>query len=366
MTEISASIVLSHPIDLVWRALTEPPLLARWFVEADLRPQVGATFRLHAPVDDSGVTGFDATTLAEVKVVEPPHRMVMTWRSEQLHTTVTWTLWPLPEGGCRLDVSQIGFLGVRGTSRREALRATYQRLYGERLPAVLDELAGGPPAVIPPLVPEQPRRSRRTALLAGIAALVVAAAGTTLVLTLRGGAGGPAPGAATDAPFVALTLDPTASSATPLPPPTRSPSARTTRPPRSESPTPRTTEGVNTPHPPRPSASPTPGAPPAASLTAAYRTVSTSLLGYRGSIAVSNTGTATSADIPVVITVAPLAAVTSTTASYTRSGTTITFTLPPLGPGASAEFTFDILLDSGGDNHAPYSCTVATTPCTGI
>ena len=92
MTEIRAQVDLDHPVELVWRALTEPPLLARWFVEADIRPRVGAAFRLHAPSGEAALAGFDPTTLAEVTAVEPPRKLVMRWRSDQLQTLVTWDL----------------------------------------------------------------------------------------------------------------------------------------------------------------------------------------------------------------------------------------------------------------------------------
>ena len=357
MTEISASIELSHSVDLVWRALTEPPLLARWFVEADLRPRVGATFRLHAPAGDPAVTGFDATTLVEVKVVEAPHRLVMTWRSDQLHTTVTWTLWPGAAGGCRLDVSQVGFLGVRGTSRRDALRATYERLYGERLPALLAELAGGPPANLPPLVAAGSVRSRPPALVIALAALVaVAVAGTVVAFTVGGSS--PPVVAGDDRPLAAVTLTPSASA--------------TTGGPRTGSPTPTRSRTRGPVESATSSAAPRPPAPPAttggptgigpAKLGATYRLAGQGLFTYTGAIKVTNSGGA-AAPAEVLVTLPSGASVTDATASYSQSGERVTFTLPPIGGGAAAEFTFDVF---GGDERKPTGCSVSGVTCGGL
>jgi uncharacterized protein YndB with AHSA1/START domain len=59
---------LAHPIDTVWRAVTEPAELAHWFpgrVEID-----GSRLRF----EDAG-TSFDG----EVRVLEPPRRFEFTW-----------------------------------------------------------------------------------------------------------------------------------------------------------------------------------------------------------------------------------------------------------------------------------------------
>ena len=37
---------LPHPATAVWRALTEPELVARWWVAGDIRPEVGHRFTL--------------------------------------------------------------------------------------------------------------------------------------------------------------------------------------------------------------------------------------------------------------------------------------------------------------------------------
>jgi uncharacterized protein YndB with AHSA1/START domain len=67
-----------HPIDKVWRAVTEPEHLAAWFpspVELDLRP--GGAMRFPEFGDGEGSTG-------RVVTVEPPHRFVFLWDTEEV------------------------------------------------------------------------------------------------------------------------------------------------------------------------------------------------------------------------------------------------------------------------------------------
>jgi uncharacterized protein YndB with AHSA1/START domain len=369
VTEIRAQVDLEHPVELVWRALTEPPLLARWFVEADIRPRVGAAFRLRAPSGEAALAGFDPTTLAEVTAVDPPRKLVMRWRSDQLQTLVTWDLEPIA-GGCRLVVTQIGFLGVRGTERRAALKATYERLYGERLPAVLAELAGGPPAALAPLVPGAVRGSRlstvrggRWLAVAGVAG-VIAAVGTALSGVLPSRTADPVearPGA--DRAPLAPAAQPTSGipilSSSPVPGSVRPTSGRPSSPPA------RVPEG--TPVAPVPGVSPSAVAPVAtlpgpAVLTARYETKRTvlNLLGFQGGITVSNGGGSAAEAWSVVLTL-PFAPTTAS-APYVRDGTTYTFTGGPLDPGEAVEFTYDVLLGDG----RPTACAVGDTACAGV
>jgi uncharacterized protein YndB with AHSA1/START domain len=374
VTEIRAQVDLDHPVELVWRALTEPPLLARWFVEADIRPRVGAAFRLRAPSGEAALAGFDPTTLAEVTAVDPPRKLVMRWRSEQLQTLVTWDLEPVA-GGCRLVVTQIGFLGVRGTERRAALKATYERLYGERLPAVLAELAGGPPAALAPLVPGAARASRlstvrggRWLAVAGVAA-VIAAVGTALSGVLPSRTADPVearPGA--DRAPLAPAAQPTSGvpilPSSPAPGSTRPTSARPSSPPA------RVAEG--TPVAPAPGAAPSAVAPVAtlpgpAALGAAYRTINPGVLGlaaFRGGITVRNSGGTRAGEWAVAVTMP--AAPSAATVPFVKNGTTYTFSGGPLAPGEAVEFTYDVLLNLSLRDPSPTACSIGDAGCEGV
>lgn len=96
----------------VWRALTEPRLLAAWLLPNDIRPEPGATFTLQpspgAPEERIECQVLDA---------EAPRLLRYTWRTvgspvergAELNTTVTFELFPTSSGGTRLKVSHAGF-----------------------------------------------------------------------------------------------------------------------------------------------------------------------------------------------------------------------------------------------------------------
>jgi uncharacterized protein YndB with AHSA1/START domain len=88
---------VAHPPATVWRAITEPELLARWWAAGDVAPVVGHEFLL-----DMGDWGNVACTVLEV---EPEQRFVFTFGDDW---TLTWRL--VPEGsGTRLLLTHDGF-----------------------------------------------------------------------------------------------------------------------------------------------------------------------------------------------------------------------------------------------------------------
>jgi uncharacterized protein YndB with AHSA1/START domain len=97
---------LPHPPGRVWRALTDPDLLARWLMPNDFAPVVGHRFTFHTtprPAD-----GFDGVVHCEVLDLEPERLLRLAWRGGRLDTTVTWTL--RAEGrGTRLLLEHAGF-----------------------------------------------------------------------------------------------------------------------------------------------------------------------------------------------------------------------------------------------------------------
>lgn len=91
---------ISHPPEEVWKALTEPDLLARWWAPGDIRPIVGHRFTL-----DMGQWGKQACEVTEVEV----HKVISyIFADGSLDTKVTWRL--IPEGtGTRLLLEHEGF-----------------------------------------------------------------------------------------------------------------------------------------------------------------------------------------------------------------------------------------------------------------
>ncbi|MEW1589491.1 SRPBCC domain-containing protein [Micromonospora vinacea] len=88
---------IAAPPSKVWRSLTEPELLARWWVPGDVAAVVG--HRLHLQMPGRGAVA------CEVTEVEPERRFVYTFNE---NWTLTWRL--VPEGnGTRLFLEHSGF-----------------------------------------------------------------------------------------------------------------------------------------------------------------------------------------------------------------------------------------------------------------
>jgi len=90
---------LAHAPEKVWRALTQPHLIAEWLMQNDFRPVVGHRFQ--ASADWGGVD-------CEVKTVEPNRTLAYSWDTKDLTSVITWTLTPT-SGGAHLRMEQTGF-----------------------------------------------------------------------------------------------------------------------------------------------------------------------------------------------------------------------------------------------------------------
>jgi len=103
-----------EPPEAVWRALTEPGLLARWLMPGDIRPVVGHRFTLQA----QPAGGWDGVIRCEVLAADEPRLLRYTWRGgaqevdgygHLLDTVVTWTLRSREGGGTHLRLEHAGF-----------------------------------------------------------------------------------------------------------------------------------------------------------------------------------------------------------------------------------------------------------------
>ncbi|WP_106403376.1 SRPBCC domain-containing protein [Actinocorallia populi] len=122
---IERVVVLPHPVERVWAALTTAEGLSRWFgskAEIDLRPGGRAFFRW----DD-----LEIESVATIVVVDPPRRFSFRWGIEGLpkedapQTLVDFTLERTPEG-TRLRLVESGFAQAAIDVARSAHRANSQ------------------------------------------------------------------------------------------------------------------------------------------------------------------------------------------------------------------------------------------------
>lgn len=90
---------VAYPPEKIWRALTQPHLIAEWLMQNDFSPVVGRSFKLSAEWG-----GVDCA----VKTVEPHRTLSYTWNGKGLESVVTWTLTPTGTG-TRLRMEQVGF-----------------------------------------------------------------------------------------------------------------------------------------------------------------------------------------------------------------------------------------------------------------
>ncbi len=132
--KIELSWDLPHPPEKVWRALTEPALVAQWLLPTDMELKPGRPFRFRGEPNPL----WDGVVRSEVLELEPGRRLAYTWVAGGpvgLDSRVTWTLTPI-RGGTRLSLEHAGFKAGNGPAFQGA-RAGWNRNVGERMAAAL-------------------------------------------------------------------------------------------------------------------------------------------------------------------------------------------------------------------------------------
>jgi uncharacterized protein YndB with AHSA1/START domain len=115
---ISLEFDLQHSPEKVWRALTDPALLAEWLlpvVGLELEPGAAFTFKTQA------YPGWDGTVNCRFVEIEPHRKLSYAWTVPFLDTVVTFTLTPTALG-TRLSIVQSGF---KPDQKRESGGARY-------------------------------------------------------------------------------------------------------------------------------------------------------------------------------------------------------------------------------------------------
>ena len=102
---ISFEFDLHHSPKKVWRALTDPTLLAEWLLPAiNFKLEPGAAFMFKTQPHP----GWDGTVQCRILEIDEPRRISYAWVVAELDTVVTFTLTPT-DSGTRLSLVQSGF-----------------------------------------------------------------------------------------------------------------------------------------------------------------------------------------------------------------------------------------------------------------
>lgn len=138
--DITVEQTYGHPIERVWAALTSAEALAAWLMPNDFQPIAGHEFTFRT----DPAPGFDGIVHCRVLELTEPTGMVWAWLGGPVDTTVTFTLTALGPTRTRFHMRQLGFSGLGAQFARLVLASGSKRIYGQRLPAYLDALAGVP------------------------------------------------------------------------------------------------------------------------------------------------------------------------------------------------------------------------------
>ena len=102
---ISFEFDFHHGPEKVWRALTDPVLLAEWLLPVvELKLEPGAAFTFKAPP----YPGWDGTVSCRMLEIEAQRKLSYAWVVGDIDTVVTFTLAPTASG-TRLSLVQSGF-----------------------------------------------------------------------------------------------------------------------------------------------------------------------------------------------------------------------------------------------------------------
>lgn len=93
-----------HPLEKVWRALTQGALVKEWLMDNDFEPVVGHRFQFRS----KPVPGWNGIIDSEVLVIEPNKKLSYSWGTMGMESVVEWTL-SATERGTLVRMVQSGF-----------------------------------------------------------------------------------------------------------------------------------------------------------------------------------------------------------------------------------------------------------------
>jgi uncharacterized protein YndB with AHSA1/START domain len=139
MGRVAITVEYPHLPEKVWRALTEPDLIAQWLMKNDFAPKVGHRFTFRT----DPAPGFDGIVHCEVLELIAPRKLSFSWRGGPLDTVATFELSPTATG-TQLRFTQTGFRGFKANLVRLLFMSRgYRSMYRRLLPGVLERLDSG-------------------------------------------------------------------------------------------------------------------------------------------------------------------------------------------------------------------------------
>lgn len=127
--------VYPHPIEKVWRALTDSQAIAEWLMPNDFQSRLGHKFQFRTKPQP----GWDGIVNCEILELDPPHRLSYSWKSSALDTVLTFTLEPTAEG-TRLRLEHTGFRGVKALMISMVMGSGWKGIVSKHIPAVIARL----------------------------------------------------------------------------------------------------------------------------------------------------------------------------------------------------------------------------------
>ncbi|MBI3760017.1 MAG: SRPBCC domain-containing protein [Deltaproteobacteria bacterium] len=124
-----------HPPQKVWRALTDPKLMARWLMENDFQPRLGHKFQFRMKPQP----GFDGIINCEVIEFDQPHRLTYSWVGGPLRSQVRFSLTPTPTG-TRLRLEHTGFEGLKAVLLSFLMGGGWGKMLRRKIPALVGQM----------------------------------------------------------------------------------------------------------------------------------------------------------------------------------------------------------------------------------
>ncbi len=122
----------AHSPGKLWRALTDPALVAKWLLRNNFEPEVGREFQFR----NEPFGSWDGVIDCKLLILDPPQRLAYSWRAFGLESIVEFTLTP-KDGGTHLRMEHSGFRAEQEAAYQGAQHG-WQRFLG-KLEGLLSE-----------------------------------------------------------------------------------------------------------------------------------------------------------------------------------------------------------------------------------